>query len=456
MNLKIIIKLSRLLGENKKSLVAGWSSYFLAMILEYASGSLSVKNLLLELSDFSKLSIILLWGWSFLIVIISLLQFVVGRIKISKNKVALFNSIMQKHTYEVLNRAQIGAYSWGYDKSICSSQNPIGFSPYDVYIDVVNSEIDCEYTFPDNNNELPGYDKQSFEEYLKHSDKIKTIKNRGDDAERYSVFHIEKAMKTNKIEIRLQKTRWSQLQFSWDYLRRLDTHNNVVESGKNDSFIEEKFVQALNHENNLLINSFCLHLILVSKNGKVILSRISNVKSNDYPSTWAATLGEQIEKNDFISNTGNVYSDFVIRWVKRALDEELSISEDVLNEYNESELEEYVDMDSLKVLSVDFEGDIYNIALTCILKLRIDASELKRIKGIQIDSNETTKEFIECSEEEVRKILLDYPNNCSEYHPSTYLRLLLYHLYCDKQKYYTYSQFIKSDKKSIKTNSNYK
>jgi len=130
--LKIIIKLSRLLGENKKSLVAGWSSYFLAMILEYASGSLSVKNLLLELSDFSKLSIILLWGWSFLIVIISLLQFVVGRIKISKNKVALFNSIMQKHTYEVLNRAQIGAYSWGYDKSICSSQNPIGFSPYDV------------------------------------------------------------------------------------------------------------------------------------------------------------------------------------------------------------------------------------------------------------------------------------------------------------------------------------
>lgn len=450
MILKLLIKLNKLLGRNKKGLVAGWSSYFLAMILEYASDSTSLKNLLLELSDFSKFSVILLWGWFFLIVIISLLEFVVKGIKISKNKVALFNSIMQKHTYEVLNRAQAGAYSWGYDKCICSSRNPIGFSPYDVYIDVANSEIDCEYTFPNNNDELPGYDKQSFEEYLECSDKIKTIKSRGDDAERYSVCHIEKAMKTDRIEIRLQKTRWSQLQFSWDYLRRLDTHNNMVESGNNDSLIEEKFVQALNHENNLLINSFCLHLILVSKNGKVILSRISNIKSNDYPSTWAATLGEQIEKNDFISDSGNVYSDFVIRWVKRALEEELGISENVLNEFNESELEEYVDMNSLKVLSVDFEGDIYNIALTCILKLRIDASELKRIKGIQIDSNETSKEFMECSVEDVRKILLDYPENCSEYHPSTYLRLLMYHLYCDKQKYYTFSEFIKSDKKLIK------
>ena len=103
-------------------------------------------------------------------------------------------------------------------------------------------------------------------------------------------------------------------------------------------------------------------------------------------------------------------------------------------------------MNSLRVLSVDFEGDIYNVALTCLLKLNIDANQLKLIKEIKIDSNESTNEFRECTEQDVRKILLEYPNNKNDYHPSTYLRLLMFHLYSSKQ-FATMSAIVKDNKK---------
>lgn len=195
-----------------------------------------------------------------------------------------------------------------------------------------------------------------------------------------------------------------------------------------------------------MVNSFCLHLILISRSGNAILSRISNVKSNDYPNTWAATIGEQIEREDFLDDmTGNVRNDFVVRWVKRALKEEFDINEEELTDRGTNELEEYVDMDSVRVLSVDLEGDIYNFALTCSVKLKITAEQLCDIKGVIIDGNELKKEFKECSIRGARKILLEYPNNYLEYHPSTYLRLLMYHLSYERVKN-TCKCFVKDSK----------
>lgn len=186
---------------------------------------------------------------------------------------------------------------------------------------------------------------------------------------------------------------------------------------------------------------------MVSSSGNAILSRISNVKSNDYPRTWAATIGEQLEKEDFMDvSTGKPRNNFVSNWVKRALKEEFDIDENELTERGENELEEYVDMHSLRVLSVDLEADFYNIALTCIVQLKINTDELLSLKGIVIDNNENTRELMEVSTDEVRSILMNYPENSSEYHPSTYLRLLMYHLYTDTEKG-TKSAFAKNHKR---------
>ena len=53
---------------------------------------------------------------------------------------------------------------------------------------------------------------------------------------------------------------------------------------------------------------------------------------------------------------------------------------------------------------------------------------LEACQGISMDSEENT-ELKAVDLGEIRKILLGYPGNCEEYHPSTYLRLLMFHIY---------------------------
>lgn len=135
-------------------------------------------------------------------------------------------------------------------------------------------------------------------------------------------------------------------------------------------------------EQKFLINSFCLHLILEDSKGNAIISRISSNKSNDYSGTWAATIGEQLSLADFYNFRDNsIYSDFIQRWTRRALEEELDISKEDETVLGENELETFVDMDSLRILSIDMEGDIYNIALTAVVKLKLSIDELREQKG---------------------------------------------------------------------------
>lgn len=448
--MNIILKIYKISERLKKTVLSVWISYLAGISVEYISNSLTFSELLYNLCDFSKISVLILWLGAAIVVLFFGFNIIFDKIRVSNKTEKQFTKIMREHTFEVLNMSELSSYSWGYNKTMYVSYNFNGWKPEDIYIDLKNSIIEADYTFKTSNTNLESYNDKAYNEYCNASEKIHTIKQRGDDKERYSARHIEKSMKGNKIEIRLQKTKWSQLQFSWDYLRRLNAHNESVTHPSENEKINRLFTKALNHDENLLINSFCLHLILVSNNGKVILSKISKIKSNDYPSTWAATLGEQIEREDFLNDyNGELHSNFVTRWVKRALKEELGIDENSQTEKGISELDEYVDMSSLRVLSVDFEGDIYNVAITCLLKLNIDASQIKSLKEIKMDNNESTNDFMECTESEVRKILLEYPNNKNDYHPSTYLRLLMFHLYSFKQSA-TMSAIVKDNKKMLR------
>ncbi|MBQ8431359.1 MAG: hypothetical protein IJX28_00595 [Clostridia bacterium] len=448
--MSLVLRIYKISEIVKNKFLSIWLSYLAGIVVEHISDSSSLVEVAYGVFNFSKLSIVLLWIGAAVVAFLWIFNVVFDRVRVSKKIENSFLKIMEDHTDPLLNQSKMSAYSWGYNKTICIPKNPGGWMPEDIYIDLRNSRVDGAYSFSDGKANLIGYDDAAYEEYCRNSRKIDTIRRRGDDRDRYAVRHVERSMKGNKVEIRLQKTKWSQLQFSWDYLRRLDNQNRPVEPKPQEDAIRQMFLQTLDRTEDTLINSFCLHLILVSSKGNVILSKISPVKSNDYPSTWAATLGEQIEREDFLNDAkGEAYPNFVTRWVKRALKEEFDIDEDTLTEQGISELEEYVDMDSLRVLSVDFEGDIYNVALTCLLKLKITAETLKKTKELNIDANENTTEFRECSENDVRSILLGYPDNQGEYHPSTYLRLLMFHLYSAKQLA-TLSAVVKDSKKQWK------
>lgn len=447
--MSFIVRLYHLSQKSRKLIISIWLSYLAGIGVEYISDASDLNDLLFRFIDFSKLSVIILWVGFILIIAACIFSLLFKKLFYSQLPSKQFYSLMNRYTCRTLAEAETSGYAWGYNKNVVTPQNPRGWNSESVFIDLAGSVIDTEYAFPVKDKIMDGYDAAAFDRYYKNDPTIALIRSRGDDMERFAVSHYElnSNKKNKRLEIRLQKTRWSQLQFSWGYLRLLDTRNNPV-SHRNLKEIEATYVSALNRSR-LLINSFCLHLILVAKNGNAVLSRISNVKSNDYPQTWAATIGEQLEKEDFFDEaTGRAKHHFVLNWVKRALKEEFDIDENEYNEFGQSgqsELETYVDMASLRVLSLDFEGDIYNFALTCIIKLKIDASQLLSVKGIRIDRNENTLQIEECSPADARRILLNYPGNIHDYHPSTYLRLLMYHLYTEGTAG-TYNALIRAEK----------
>ena len=425
-------QLYRIAEKLRMWIASVWISYFAGIIIEIISQSKTVNEVARTMINTSKLSVLILWILALFVVTVWAAYFIFNRISLAQVPTAKFTQIMKNHTCEMLNKVDYSYYSWGYNRNLIAPRDPSGWKPDSIYINGAESSIDVDYVFPDSDVILEGYTQKGYLQYCDQSKKIQVIRKRGDDRDRYAAIYLklnsERKANKQKLEIRLRKTKWSQLQFSWDKLRRLDTHNEPITDPKLDDSIEKLYIDAFGSKE-FLINSFCLHLILISKDNNVILSKISRVKANDYPETWAATIGEQIEKEDFYDEiSGEFRSDFVVRWVKRALREEFDINEAERTERGKNELEQYVNMDSLKVLSVDMEGDIYNVALTCSLKLKINADQLKKIKGVIIDGNEMKTEFRECSTAEIRQILLNYPKNQKEYHPSTYLRLLMYHL----------------------------
>lgn len=87
-------------------------------------------------------------------------------------------------------------------------------------------------------------------------------------------------------------------------------------------------------------NSLCLHLVI-----ETLITEISKEKSNDYPTTKAVSIGEQLELSDFVDQR-DFQEDFVTEWTRRAVCEEFGLSE---NQYAE-----VFDERSLRVLSLDF------------------------------------------------------------------------------------------------------
>ena len=128
---------------------------------------------------------------------------------------------------------------------------------------------------------------------------------------------------------------------------------------------------------------------------------------------------EQIELADFIDQK-DFQEDFVTEWTRRAVCEEFGLSE--------QQYERAFDEKSLRVLSLDFEMDIYNFALVCTMKMMHDCEEFKKLVSSTIEQKEIS-DMQDMHVEDIPVVLMGYPGNEKEYHPSSYLRLLMFYLY---------------------------
>lgn len=297
-----------------------------------------------------------------------------------------------------------GSYGVGFDKCLVKIGNT-GWSPHDVYIEEVDRN---EFTFSSigdsqRNTQYEAY--CSTPEYHK-------MELRGNNRVRWMLKEI---YQNDKLFLSLQQTRWSQLTFWWDQVRG---NSELQRKLAMDTFGMQKAFYP---------NSLCLHLIIETADDKLICTKISSNKKNDYSFTIAVTIGEQIGEADFSSGETN-NNHFIYDWCKRACIEEFG--------FTNQDYSIYVDESSIRVLALSYEGDIYNFALPTYLKLQITFEDLLTFMTNSPQNNDEFADIFAISLDETVDILerAGDPEMKKNYHPSSFLRMLLYVAYRDPDR----------------------
>lgn len=193
-----------------------------------------------------------------------------------------------------------------------------------------------------------------------------------------------------QLRLGLRPVKWSQLQFFWQEVCTPELLPQLVHS-------------AFTLPHNPFPSSLCLHLVVVTRDDQVLLTKAHSSKSNDYPSSWACSVGEQLDPDD----VGND-QDGALAWVRRALFEEMSVDPAT------------IESEDVSFLSLTLEGDICNFAMIASVKLRDTAESLaQRFRTVTRRDNEfSAVEFISIDD-----IPGEMVRPSRVYHPSTGIRM---------------------------------
>lgn len=262
------------------------------------------------------------------------------------------------------------------------------------------------------------------DEYLSYleKDETKNIQRIGNDLRRYMITRAKP--NANRINpgfvIDLKAIYWNQTSFIWGKAKTdVDWKNERIEDQLHNNITP-------------LPNSLCLHLIIETSDKKVIVSGISKAKSNDYPQSKAVSLGEQIEALDFVL-PHDIKEEFISAWVQRAVMEEFGLKEE--------DYYKFFDPSSIRVLGFNFEGDIINYSLPTLIRMKVDYDTFHKFTENSLDPKEIS-DFYCINPKEIPGICVNakvysdkgksgslIEDNSKEWHPSSYLRLLLYYLH---------------------------
>lgn len=392
--------------RKRKSINEGLIMYAVAMLANIYSGQYaSLKGFLTALVDSHSFSAITMW---IAVLILILFQFLLKGMKaysLKQSRGFQLRKAMQENMPDCFDLVKDrNGYCWGADRTVIVCDNIFeGWKAENVVIE----ELKCEkYQFEKQDQEL----EKEFQLYC-NSETARDIVARGNNNERYMItkYSTNFSKHDKKLFLSLQKTEWLRNQFFWNKYRENPEQ-------------QKKAMVELYGQGKILPNSFCLHLVLVTKDDEVILTAICRNKGNDYPKTWAATIGEQIEQTDF-ANGVDMRESFVVNWTKRALYEEFGIYEDQFNQI--------IDEDGIRVLSLNAEGDIYNLSLMTVAHLRVSFDEFM----IEVHKHpEMDHEFNEIKALKIKEIpsviySLKNKSEALKYHPSTFLRLFMCYIH---------------------------
>ena len=418
----------QLMNKNKGTFTEILVTYIIATVTNVIAAReyFQFGEFVTEILNISNFSIMLMWLGIVMLALFRIIYYILEKFVIRIHTGYKLSKILMDNTDDIFSEIKdYGGYSWGKNKTLMCCDNLIkGWTSKQIVIDCVTSHKKKSSEWLSDNNW-----EQEYIEYMSGSSAEKIISHRNNN-QRWMIEDIQQNYSKNdkKIFISLQKTDYCTTSFVWNKFRSKDEHSKKL--------VQQVFSIK---KGSYLPHSFCLHLVIVTSDKKVVTTVISNNKSNDYAGSIAVTLGEQIEDTDFNNNTG-FCDNFVERWVIRALNEEFGI--------DASQYEYITGKDSISVLAFDFEGDIYNISLMTVLNLTVTYDQFAR----EVNRNpEKDKEYDEMKGLNLKKIpyilwLGDkLENGKYVYHPSSYLRLYLTYIH-----YYGIKKFVKEYEKAGK------
>ena len=384
-------------------------TYILATITNvFNNGVHTAQKLFQIFTNLQDLSIFLFWFTLVFLIIYAILY------KYSKNSINktnpenLYAKLMNDFADDCFDNVELfGGFSWGENKTAIFNENLLeGWKTKDIVIEDVDlSFFDFSEVIHEEPLELL---QEHYWDYY-NNDFQPTLK-KGNNNTRWMLTGIQPNFsKTDKkLFLKFKKTDWSQTTFIW---------KNVMQ----DKNLKQKKISDFYQSRGVVLpNSFCLHLIIETVDNEVVLAKISNHKGNDYPNRYAATIGEQLEQVDLFDDLDYKHN-FVLCWVKRAMKEEFS--------FDENDFKILVNEDSIRILSVDVEGDIYNFSLLCTLRLTCSFDELYNHSSLRPFQSSEISELIKLDIDKIPDLLVNYSKNKDKYHPSTYLRLLLFYIH---------------------------
>lgn len=295
-----------------------WVVYCISVVMNFISEADVVKDSsqfwcrMTDLSNPATFILVVVTGFA---LVFYILLYLLYRYSLKQKFSVKFSNIMRNHSdLSVLPNLDGGVF-WGKDRTLwIASPLILGLKPENVIVDKYDGD---SFYFSD--------DKfaKSFSEF-ESGNYMKGVRKMQNDLPRYMLerFNSNFNKNTPLLSINLKQTRWAYCQYVWNRYRgqenaaekNIQWHNQIISEYFDNGLKIAKYP-----------NSFCLHLVIETADGKVLITEISQEKSNDYPKTKAVSIGEQLELADFLTPR-DFCDNFVGVWAMRAVCEEFGLS----------------------------------------------------------------------------------------------------------------------------------
>ncbi len=152
------------------------------------------------------------------------------------------------------------------------------------------------------------------------------------------------------LDLQVAQTRFSEVQFFKDRVAGVTAER-------------DEYVVLAREREILFPNAFCLHLIVVTSDGFLLLvHRSARLAYN--ANVWSLSIEEQLASEDINSSTSR---QMFSKWAHRLLHEELGLTEDDVKDTE------------IRALSVFLEGDVLNCAIAAVAFLPLDSRSLDTV-----------------------------------------------------------------------------